>query len=746
MATKYDGKKAAKRMLVVYLLLFIGAGTSIIWALINTQMVNGEKWRKMAMNRERDLKTDMARRGNIYSSDGNILATTLPVCDLYLDLGRKEKKDAKGHTVRDTNNNPIIETQLADSLLMKGIDAVAVLLSEDSKVHSAAYYKEKILNERAKEHPSQCFLIQRGIAYSTWEAIRETKGWGRAVVRKVDDHSVIHQERAHIYGNMGENTIGFRNSRLSNSYTGLEGYYDSVLRGQDGQYWCRRLTRGVWIKSSDQTSHYAEFEGTTVDSTIVKERIDGSDIVATIDTRYQDVAESSLRKALRTYGANSGCAILMEMETGYILACSNLIYDTNVHEYMELSNNNIACSDLYEPGSTFKSVLLTAMMNDTSIVIDTAEKVRVGYKIFSKYSGEINDGSHATLDTVSVAKVIAMSSNVGMCEIGWKNYRTRRNDLKEQVMKIFPFAPLKLDVKTGEYPGTVNDLTPDRDFLNFCYGYSAKVSAMQVLTFYNALGAGGRMVKPLFCRGIMENGKLKPFEPVVLNERICSPETARIMKELLVGVVENGTGNNIKNNTYGIAGKTGTAVFSYQNQHIYTASFAGFFPAENPKYTCLVVVKRVAAHGRQAAAPVFKDIADCVVAVDKELGYVKLKSNPEDNQKKMLPAPVGRQKQLQEAYASIGQSYNSTTPEAEWVMYVKPQDTVETFEGYQLYKWYRGVVPDCTGMTVREALALLHEVGLQAKVEGCGKVVSQYPKSGTKIPAGNQKVTLKLEL
>lgn len=740
----YDAKKATRRMVVVFLLLFTGSAVGILSSLIHTQSVEGKLWRDKARNREESLQKDPARRGNIYSSDGKILATTLPVCDLYLDLGRTTKRDEKGRVMRDTNDNIIVEAQLSDSALIKGIQEVCTLLAEAKPAHSANYYKDKIINERNKEKPSRCFLVQRGISYTAWSAICNVKGWGRAVVKKVDDRSVIHNERAHIYGNMGGNVIGFRNSYASSSYTGLEGYYDSILRGQDGEYWCRRLTRGVWIKSNDKRM-WAEYDGTETDSIIQKERVDGCDIVATIDTRFQDIAESSLRKALRTYGAHSGCAILMEMETGYVLACSNLIYDTNYKDYRELSNNNIACSDVYEPGSTFKTVIMTAMMNDSLVHIDTADRVKVGWKQFSKYSGEINDGSHAKLDTVSVAKVLAMSSNVGMCELGWANYKDRRNDLKDLVEQIFPFKSLNLDLRTGEYNNKVNDLTPDRDFLNFCYGYSTRVSAMQVITFYNAIGAGGRMVKPLFCKGIVDGKKIRQYAPVVLNERICSPETAALLKGMLVGVVENGTGNNIKNNTYGIAGKTGTSVYSYANQHIYNASFAGFFPTEHPKYTCMVVVKRIAAHGRQAADPVFKDIADCVVAVDKELGNVKLKGSLDEEDKiNLLPTQKGRQVELRQAYGLIGQEFVSMDPISEWVIYNHNEDTTGSYEGYIKYDLPEGVVPDCKGMTAKEALALLKAVGLKGKISGCGRVANQKPAARTKVQPGNV-VYLRLE-
>lgn len=692
-------------MMLVYILLVLVGSVAVIGGMINIQWVDGDEWRKRGDERVESIRRDPAHRGNIYSSDGKLLATTMPVCDLYLDLGCWEKRDKSNRPVLDSLNRVVMEHQIADSNFNRYLPQVCQILHKEFPEHSVSYYQEKILTERAKRRPNRCFLVQRGIGYSAWMAIRALEGWRAGVVPTIQDEggerSVIHQVRAHIYGNLAENTIGFRNSRAENTYTGLEGFYDSILRGQDGQYRYRRLTKGVWLETNNKgLRDYDSPNGITLDSTKIQPKIDGKDIISTIDTRYQDIAESSLRKALRDYGGTSGCAILMEIKTGYVLACCNLSVDTARHDFREVVDNNIACSDLYEPGSTFKSVILTAMMNDPSFVFDTAERVRVGVKRFTKRAdSEINDGSHSKIDTVSVPKALAMSSNVGMCELGWKYYRNRREVLRDSVMSIFPYKPLYLDLKVGESKGGIIDLGPDRNFLNFCYGYANKVSAMQMITFYNAIAAGGRMVKPLFCKAIGTEGKFRQIEPVVLKESICDPQTAKVLKEMLVGVVENGTGNNIKNNTYGIAGKTGTAVYSYSDQHRYSASFVGFFPSEQPKYTCMVVVKNVAAHGRQAAAPVFKKIADCVVAIDKDLSNIVLNANPDT----LFPAPKALAMSRTEA----------------------------------------GMVPDCTGMTIRQASHELSKAGLRMKFDGYGKVTKQSPKAGTPIKK-NETVILKL--
>lgn len=734
-------------MTAFYLLLTLVGGIAIIVSIVKIQFVHGDEWRARGMKREAGLRTDPARRGNIYSSDGKVLATTVTECDFYLDLldtvvmeNGKPKLNSKGEPM---------ESGIADSNFNRYVDTVSLMLSEAKGEHPASYYRERMVTERSKERPRRCFLVERKVPYSVWQAIGKLPGWRVGVVKQVDGRSVIRQVRAHIYGNMAENTIGFDNARNQGTFTGLEGAYDSILRGQDGIFNCRRLTKGIWLP--DEPRERKEVPQRTdlgqVDTVVVQRKVDGLSIVSTIDTRYQDIAESSLRKALRLYGGTAGCAILMEMETGYVLACANLAVDTARHEFLEVRDRNVAVSDVYEPGSTFKTIVLTAMLNDKEITIDTTMKVRAVYKDFGGKYGEIKD-SHRKKDSLSVKEVIEESSNVGMCELGWMYYKNRRNALVDLVKGMFPYDRLHLDVNSPEYDGKVNDVNvSNRDFLNFCYGYSTRVSAMQLITFYNALGAGGRMVKPLFCKAVINGEKVKEVKPVVLNKQICSKESARLMKELLESVVENGTGDNIKNNTYGIAGKTGTAVHSYANKSRYNGSFAGFFPSENPRYTCLVVIKDSPAYGRQAAL-VFKAISDCVVAVDKRLSEGAVKSawpTLEVDSTKMLQQPVlekGRQKEIVRVYKLLKQHYRSADPQSEWVSYKAATDSLPG--GYVAYQPTEGKVPNCYGMSAKDAVALLQSMGYRVKVKGYGKVFSQLPKGSTVAKRGTV-VTLNLK-
>lgn len=686
------------KMMILYLLLLFGGGIGIVYGIVKIQWIDGDMWREKGERRVKDIREEPAKRGDIVSSDGKILATTLPECDLYLDLARELVRDEKGNIVKDKKGNPKYTGAILDSNFEKGVKHVSQLLHRANPGKTAKDYEEALRRERSKRHASQCYLVARNIDYATWSHINETEGWGNGVVKTLVDrdgkkYSVTKMKRAHIYGNIAANVIGIRNGERGDSYTGLEGYYDSILRGQAGRYSFRRLTRGLWVKDGG-SGYRTEREGESIvtEESMLQERRDGEDIVATIDTRYQDVAESALRESLKRYGGQSGCAILMEVKTGYVLACSNLTIDTVRDDYNEQKDHNIACGDVYEPGSTFKTVVMAAMMSDEKVPFDTAE--RVGVRAEKRYSANgcvITDG-HIRTDTISVKEVLAKSSNTGMCELGWKYYRKRRQELVKQMRAVFPYEILRLDLRTDEPRSSINDLRSDCDFLHYTFGYATQVSAMQVLTFYNALANGGKMVKPLFCKAIGREGRYREIEPVVLREEILPEEGVKVMTEMLENVVERGTGKKAKS-SYRIAGKTGTAQWSYGGTRWYNASFAGYFPADDPKYSCLVVVKRVGVNGGDAAAPVFKKIADCVMGMDRSIS--------------------------KSGWPALTDTASYHAPAAKKTTEVKS-----------------GTVPDVRGMSIRSAIKTLRSIGLRVRFEGCGKVTRQSPKAGTRVKKG----------
>lgn len=754
--TKKDGLSPRAKMSLFYLVLVLGAGLAILWSMIKVQWIDGELWRAKSTERTRNYQKEQAHRGNIYSSDGKILATTVPVCDLYLDFGRRPQRDKKGKVKHDSDGNIVMTTPIVDSLFDCYLDSACIILHNAKPDSSVAAWKNKLLKERNAKKPKGCLMVMRAMPYTDWMALCKLPGWGRGVVKWVDGKSVIHNLRFHAYGNLAESVIGFRYSYTRDEYSGLEGYYDSILRGQDGLILCRRLTRGLWLPMKDgeggSTPSNSEPEGATeVDVAHDPEHptIDGQDIVATIDTRLQDIAHYSLESTLLKLGGSAGCAILMEVETGNVLVCSSLVRDTSSmnallneplesstktrHIYRETANRNVPLSDLYEPGSIFKPVLLTAMYNDPKVALDTAMPLPVGVKRFSSKSKEVKD--HGLPNTqYPLWKAVAVSSNVAFCELGWRHYNDRRDSLLAAVRNIFPYEKLNVDLRGPENRCRVNALTADNDFLRFCYGYTSSVSPLRMATFYNALANKGRMVKPRFCQAIIKEGVREELPVQVIREHICSEQTALTIRDLLTGVVEGGTGDNIKNDTYSIAGKTGTAETA-PGAPTSNVTFVGFFPADNPKYTCLVMLRDVHSFGRNAA-PVFQNIADCVVSIDKELDCRPTVKMMDHKGSGMPTAAKAPQAEVRRAHKRLGLDYSNVTNRTAWCTYQSPVDSLNVRAAYIPYRLPQNQVPNCYGMTVKDALLLCRSLGLDVTFEGYGKVVGQEPKARTPITKG----------
>ena len=736
---------------LLFLIMVVGFGTAILWSSIKVTWVDGDMWRKRAEKLTKNYMDKKAQRGNIYSSDGKILATTVPECDLYFDFAVRPARDNKGNIkINKETKDTVFETPIADSNYYKYLDTVCLILHKAFPDSTQESFKRHIEAKRNAKKRSGCIRIKRHVPYSDWDRICKLPGWGRGVVKYVDGKSVIHNKRFHTYGNMAESIIGFNTSYLEENYTGLEGYYDSILRGRDGRVLCRRLTWGSWIPVGQGNITASEGDSLRTDSIPGYPVINGQHIVATIDTRLQDIAHYSLEHALRRYGSTAGCAILIEAETGNVLVCSSLILDT-LGNYYEMPYRNVAVSDRYEPGSIFKPVILTAMYNDPSFSLDKDMMLPVGRKQFSSKSKIVEDHGIPNGE-YPLWKAVAVSSNVAFCELAWRYYNTRRDSLFAQVSRIFPYQKLNADIVATEYKSLTHPLTYDNDFLRFCYGYTSSVSPLRMATFYNALANKGKMVKPRFCRGIIKDGKIEELPVEVINESICSPKTAETLRDLLIGVVEEGTGDNIKNDTYSIAGKTGTAVTS-PNAPTSNATFVGFFPADKPKYTCLVMMQNIKSFGRNAA-PVFQDIADCVVSLDKELDcrptikrMAELKQEKKANNTITYPLPIvskAPQAEVRRAHRFLGLNYSNITRQSVWCTFQQQDDETGTKAGYIPYELPKGQTPNCYGMTIKDALLLCRSMGIDVSYEGYGKVVSQEPKAKTPLTK-NTKLHLKLK-
>ena len=632
-----------------------------------------EYWEEVSKRFTKANIPEPAARGNLLGCDGQILVGTLPRYRLLMDF---RVADPDSTSKRRTE-------EWREEAYRTHFDSLAIGLARIFPDYSVKWFRERL--EKGRKSKRFSYRIYPGYA----SYIQYQECLKLPILCESSLKSGFHVEeilqRHKPYGPLASRTLGDLYRDSDRAKCGLELSFDSILRGTPGSSHRTKL-RSEWHKYIDQKP------------------IDGHDLMTTIDINLQDMVDRTLRNKLMepTVNGELGIAVVMEVKTGDIKAIANLTRAGD-GQYYEMKNN--AVSDLMEPGSTFKTVALVSMFNDEKVAIDTSKRVQCGgKKRYSATSGEINAGHGYTTDTANLAGVLALSSNVGMCELAWEYYRNRREDMKKGIEAIFPFGKMHPDLDVIEPNTRVVPLNSDRDFLNLSYGYSATATPLQVVTFYNAIANNGKMVKPLFCREIIEGGRPRPTKPVVLKEHICSEEVAKQMRELLVGVVEHGTGDNVYNTVYGIGGKTGTTQ-GISDKSIKNSSFVGFFPADNPRYTCLVLVERTSIAGRHAAAPVFKKIADCVVAFDEELGSIDL----QDSGRVMRPVLAkGKRKQLENAHKLLGLPFTQADSSrfTSWTVY---DDARGVYDDYDVPQ---GVVPDCKGMTVRDAMALLRAAGL----------------------------------
>ena len=749
-------KNIVLRLAAIYAVLLLAFVVPIIYKIIEIQVIEGDEWRERAKESSIAQRKVQAQRGTIFSSDGKILATSLPIYDVYIDLGvhvqtkpkkkRKSADDTKEYIpmVPDTIFMPYVEElskKLADMFLDKTPEEYHAYLTTawEKKNRNTLIHKNVSFTqlEKMKSFPILCRPVKADIpkdgdtiSANTIDK-KEKPRFRRAVI--VRERNI----RINPYKNLARHTIGFEikhkvkttkdgkaTTKDSSSFNGLDGFYNSYLCGQQGERLERRLNKDVWIPVND---------------TDQKRAINGQDIVATIDTRLQDLAETSLRRCLIENDADYGCVVLMEVETGYVRAISNLSLVDSARGYQEI--RNIACTDLYEPGSTFKTI--TAMVLIDNNKCDTSYIVPTGVKRFNpknKHS-EIHDVRDYSHGNISMKRSFEVSSNVGTCQPVWDFYNDNRKEFANSIKKIMPYKRLNIDLAVGgePTPHLESDLNPDRNFLNLAYGYSSNITALQLLTFYNAIANNGTMVKPIFCSEIKEGEKtIKTIRPEVINEEICSARTLKIIQSMLEGVVENGSARRLSKTPYGIAGKTGTSQINYTQKNkthmTYRASFAGYFPADNPKYSCIVVItnpKKNKQHGGEIAAPVFKDLADRVCGTILEV-EMDIPTN-DDKQKPFITK--GYKKETKESFEILG--IDNIYEDDNTAFIAGAVDTNDNVV-YRKYNLPSGVVPNCKGMTIKDALYMLEKMGFRVSFDGRGKVISQSLKAGTPYKKGTR--------
>jgi cell division protein FtsI (penicillin-binding protein 3) len=689
------------RSAVVYFVLTVLAVALIVQILI-LQYVQRGKW--SAMSEKYVFKTaEMpANRGDILAYDGRLLSSSVPYYSIYMDTR---------------------SSGMSAETWSSGISGLSEGLSRLIGVRSPVGWRSVITDARKKG--DRYFLIQKKVDYATLKKLKELPIFKEGQYK---GGLVAQPENRRILPNndLAARTIGYLNQSTEGTQVGLEGSFNKDLAGKNGLVVKQRLTGGDWIIVND---------GESVESK------DGNDIVTTIDVDLQDVASSALETQLRKHNAHHGCAVVMEVETGDIRAIANLESsgDGSYHE-----SYNYAIAESTEPGSTFKLAALMAAIEDG--VIDTGDIVDTGNGTVKFYNKIIRDTREGGYGKLTVKQVFEKSSNVGTSIIINEHYKNNPKDFVNRLYAMKLNQQLDLQIK-GEgkplirYPG--DKLWSGLSLPMMSHGYEVQMTPLQILTFYNAVANDGKMMRPRFVTSILRNGSVvKSFGTDVIINSIASRSTIRKTKAMMEGVVEHGTATNLKNSNYKIAGKTGTAQIARNNlgyrqgeRMSYQASFVGYFPAENPLYSCIVVVNAPSNgvyYGNIVAGSVFKEISDKVYATRFFRDYRAESKEDKDKNPTAPEAGNGLRSDINEVLGDLNVRYKRTSKE-EWVATRESGDTIRLV-GVDPKK---GLVPDVRGMSLRDAVYLLENSGLRVRYSGKGRVLRQSPEHGARVYEGS---------
>lgn len=657
------------------------------------QFIEGEKWSKMGERISFDYKRVKATRGSIYSDNGSLLATSLPFYKIAFDA-----------------------TLPKDEIFNAGIDSLSLLLSNFFKDKSRTDYKRMLKDARASGK-QYIVLNRKRIDYQDkkmmmdWPIFREGRLKGGAIFEKVDI-------RYRPFARLSDRTIGYVNE--DDKGAGLEFSFNKELGGTDGYAYYQKIAGGIWKPVFDANNVKA---------------VNGLDIQTTLDINLQDVSETALYKAMLDHGADDGLVVVMEVHTGEVKAISNLSSDGNGGFYERF---NFATGGLFEPGSTFKLATMIALLEETPV--ELSDSIDTGNGEYTFYNRTVRDHEKGGLGTVTVKKAFEHSSNVAMAKLVDKHFGLKPDKFLEYVDNLKLSKPLGIQIAGEPVPKIKRPGEKGWSGISLpwmAYGYGFEISPLHTLALYNAVANDGEMIKPLFVKSVRRADEVEEeFSTEVINSKICSRKTLKKIKELLEGVVENGTAQNIRGAHYKIAGKTGTAQILENGRYTkkYITSFVGYFPAENPKYSAIVMIKNPRGwhqYGSSVAAPVFKEIADNIYARDINL-HEPMKAPQQANNNVFPVIRAGNQQELTLLCEELGIP-NESESEEEWVRTVRNGNSI----GWKKAIEGQDIVPDVKGMSFRDAIYLLEKAGLRVFYEGRGRVQSQSLQPGARIRKGD---------
>jgi cell division protein FtsI (penicillin-binding protein 3) len=692
-------------------------GLVILGRVFYIQHVEGNHWRSMADSlHQRYVEID-AERGTIYDAQGSMLSTSIPYFDVYVDFGADGLREKDGQRFKEN------------------LDSLSECLSGLFGDESPAQYKRALLE--GYKDKDRYFLLKRNISFTQYHTLHTFPlvRLGRNKSGFIDE---VHEKRLNPYQLLANRVIGLARENVHN--VGLEATYDSVLRGVTGKRLVRYIAGGTMVP----------IEGAEIDAE------NGKDITTTLDVTIQDIAENALLQEMEKNEAVHGTCIVMEVKTGKIKAMANLGRQPD-GTYWEDYNYAISVT---EPGSTFKLATLMSLLDDHKVTL--SDHVFINGGIWNINGRTVRDAEHDENSDITVKEAFEASSNVGMAKLAYGAYETNPYGFINHLRNLRMDSVTGIDLSGEGRPivKTPKSRTWSATTLPWmAFGYEVLVSPLQSLSLYNAVANNGTMMRPYLVDQIKDYGKVvKQNEPLVLREKICSDATLRLVQECLEGVVGDkvGTARSIASPLYKIAGKTGTALVADGSkgyaEHIYQSSFAGYFPADNPVYSCIVVIRNKPFApvflGAKVAGPVFKQVADQLYALYTQKAPM-LENWPSADSTQMHCA--GNATDLSALFKDLGKPVSLSDASGAWVTgstrAVAPsKDTGRNAKvisapgaGWNfssLGAAPSGAMPSVQGLGLRDALDVLEHKGLKVSSRGKGRVLAQSIPAGTAIKKG----------
>lgn len=640
-----EQKNILKRFYLILLVLLIFAG-AIVYKIIQIQVIDGDHYKSIANKTVYKSFIIEPNRGNLYDANFNLLATSIPEYEIRFDA----------MTVSEENfNNNLIPLS----------NALAKFFNKP-----ASFYKTKLL--RARSQKNRYLFIAKELDYGDLQTVKSFPLFELGPYKGgfITEQSI---KREHPLGKVGRRTVGYNN-------VGLEGAFNEYLEGKKGKQFKQKISKGQWKPLND---------GNTI------EPKDGLDVVSTVDVNIQDIAHFALLRQLEKFKADHGSVIVMETKTGEIKAIANL---GRTEEGTYYEKRNYAIWESHEPGSTFKLMSLAAALEDK--VVDTSDILDTRNGSIKYYKRTVKDSRIGGYGKITMGKAFQVSSNTAFAQMINDNYKDKPEQFIDRLVNM------GLDEKVGlEIKGEGRPSIPHPDDKNWygttlpwmSFGYGVSMTPLQTLSFYNAIANDGIKVKPRFIKKIMDKGKeLEVYDEPIVQNSVCSSETAKILQDLLRKTVEKGTAENIYNKNITMAGKTGTCQTEYWIESgRYIASFAGYFPADEPKYSCIVTIHKpdtkIGFYGSQVAAPVFAEIAEKIYTKTPMRDEVSTASIVNLNEQFTINEPLFKS---QEAFDKM---------------------------------------PDLTGLSLMDAISVLENLGVKVKFVGEGKVKKQSVTKGENL-------------